>query len=108
MSTAVDGADLGWQDRNESDAQRHARFEPALAFLDRLYSAALRMTCHPADAEDLVQETYVREPSRGTNRNHTLIFSTAFSMAAIMRGTPRAPRTRSELGGQPSLSRNGQ
>ncbi|MFG2555704.1 sigma-70 family RNA polymerase sigma factor [Streptomyces sp. NPDC048581] len=56
----MDGEDLGRQGRRESEAQRHARFEPALAFLDRLYSAALRMTCHPADAEDLVQETYAR------------------------------------------------
>ncbi|SDP24039.1 RNA polymerase sigma-70 factor, ECF subfamily [Streptomyces sp. cf386] len=60
MSTVMDGADRGRQGRRESEAQRHARFEPALAFLDRLYSAALRMTCHPADAEDLVQETYAR------------------------------------------------
>ncbi|MCT9078866.1 sigma-70 family RNA polymerase sigma factor [Streptomyces fulvoviolaceus] len=36
------------------------RFEPALAHLDRLYSAALRMTGSPTDAEDLVQETYAR------------------------------------------------
>lgn len=36
------------------------RFEPALAYLDRLYSAALGMTGSPTDAEDLVQETYVR------------------------------------------------
>ncbi|MCX5561758.1 sigma-70 family RNA polymerase sigma factor [Streptomyces sp. NBC_00038] len=50
----------GQQDGTRSDAERQARFEPALTFLDRLYSAALRMTCHPADAEDLVQETYVR------------------------------------------------
>ncbi|MFF1679252.1 sigma-70 family RNA polymerase sigma factor [Streptomyces sp. NPDC058256] len=35
-------------------------FEPALAYLDRLYSAALGMTGSPADAEDLVQETYAR------------------------------------------------
>jgi RNA polymerase sigma-70 factor, ECF subfamily len=29
-------------------------------FLDQLYAAALRMTRNPADAEDLLQETYVR------------------------------------------------
>ncbi len=32
----------------------------ALPFMDQLYRAALRMTRHPADAEDLVQETYAR------------------------------------------------
>jgi RNA polymerase sigma-70 factor, ECF subfamily len=45
----------------ESVEQRSARFErTALPFLDQLYSAALRMTRNPADAEDLVQETYVK------------------------------------------------
>jgi len=40
---------------------RRARFErDALPFLDQLYSAALRMTRNPSDAEDLVQETYVK------------------------------------------------
>ena len=43
-----------------SEATR-ARFErDALPFLDQLYSAALRMTKSPTDAEDLVQETYVK------------------------------------------------
>jgi len=31
-----------------------------MPFLDQLYSAALRMTRNPADAEDLVQETFVK------------------------------------------------
>ncbi|WP_222441204.1 sigma-70 family RNA polymerase sigma factor [Streptomyces qinzhouensis] len=45
----------------ESPAERNARFErDALAFLDQMYSAALRMTRNPADAEDLVQETYAK------------------------------------------------
>lgn len=47
--------------RTESDAERNARFErDALVFLDQMYSAALRMTRNPADAEDLVQETYAK------------------------------------------------
>ncbi|MEZ5114875.1 MAG: sigma-70 family RNA polymerase sigma factor [Candidatus Nanopelagicales bacterium] len=45
----------------ETPAEREARFErDALPFLDQLYAAALRMTRNPADAEDLVQDTYVR------------------------------------------------
>jgi RNA polymerase sigma-70 factor (ECF subfamily) len=38
-----------------------ARFaDLAMPYMDALYSAALRMTRNPADAEDLVQETYLR------------------------------------------------
>ena len=45
----------------ESDEARSARFErDALPFLDQLYSAAMRMTRNPADAEDLVQETFAK------------------------------------------------
>ena len=45
----------------ETPEQRGARFErDALPFLDQLYAAALRMTRNPADAEDLVQETFVK------------------------------------------------
>jgi RNA polymerase sigma-70 factor (ECF subfamily) len=34
--------------------------EEAMPLMDQLYSAALRMTRNPADAEDLVQETYLK------------------------------------------------
>jgi RNA polymerase sigma-70 factor (ECF subfamily) len=45
----------------ETVEARRARFErDALPFLDQLYAAAMRMTRNPADAEDLVQETYVK------------------------------------------------
>ncbi len=45
----------------EDQAGRAARFErDALPLLDQIYSAALRMTRNPADAEDLVQETYAK------------------------------------------------
>jgi len=45
----------------ETVEERAARFErDALPFLDQLYAAGLRMTRNPADAEDLVQETYAK------------------------------------------------
>ena len=45
----------------ETDEERSARFErDAMQYLDQLYSAAMRMTRNPADAEDLVQETFAK------------------------------------------------
>jgi RNA polymerase sigma-70 factor (ECF subfamily) len=47
--------------------------EQALPFMDQLYAAAMRMTRNPADAADLVQETFVKAYgswstfSQGTN-----------------------------------------
>jgi RNA polymerase sigma-70 factor, ECF subfamily len=59
------GTDDGREERpgrsEETATERNARFErDALGFLDQMYSAALRMTRNPADAEDLVQETYAK------------------------------------------------
>ena len=34
--------------------------EQAMEYMPSLYTAALRMTRNPADAEDLVQETYLK------------------------------------------------
>ena len=61
---------VGWQamtdqqipdPASETEAERSARFErDALPFLDQLYSAAMRMTRNPQDAEDLVQETFAK------------------------------------------------
>ncbi len=46
---------------DETSDERTARFErDALPFLDQLYGAAMRMTRNPADAEDLVQETFAK------------------------------------------------
>jgi len=45
----------------ETEDERIARFErDAMPLLDQLYSAAMRMTRNPSDAEDLVQETYLK------------------------------------------------
>src|SRR5436189_4530335 len=41
--------------------QQAARFEAeALGYIDSLYRTALRLTRNPADAEDLVQDTYLK------------------------------------------------
>lgn len=56
-----EGQSAGAHASDESSTERSTRFErDALEFLDQMYSAALRMTRNPADAEDLVQETYAK------------------------------------------------
>jgi len=48
-------------DTPQPSAELRKLFEDqALTFMDQLYAAALRMTRNPADAGDLVQETYVK------------------------------------------------
>ncbi|GAA1658394.1 RNA polymerase sigma factor SigR [Nonomuraea antimicrobica] len=45
----------------ETLEQRSERFErDVMPYLEQLYSAALRMTRNPADAEDLLQETFAK------------------------------------------------
>jgi RNA polymerase sigma-70 factor (ECF subfamily) len=57
----VEERDVEERDIEETPQQRTARFErDAMPMLDQLYAAALRMTRNPADAEDLVQETYLK------------------------------------------------
>jgi RNA polymerase sigma-70 factor (ECF subfamily) len=56
-----DEADVAVDVGRESDLERSARFErDAMQYIDQLYSAAMRMTRNPADAEDLVQETFAK------------------------------------------------
>ncbi|BDZ44304.1 ECF RNA polymerase sigma factor SigR [Naasia aerilata] len=57
-----------------SPAELRALFEEqALPFIDQLYAAGMRMTRNPSDAQDLVQETFVkafsafRQYQQGTN-----------------------------------------
>jgi RNA polymerase sigma-70 factor (ECF subfamily) len=58
---ALSAMTMDGTDAAETTDQRNARFErDALQYLDQLYSAALRMTRNPADAEDLVQEAYAK------------------------------------------------
>ena len=59
--TPVDSQDVEVDIATETTAERQARFErEALPLLDQLYAAAMRTTRNPADAEDLLQETYAK------------------------------------------------
>ena len=56
--TTVDSATMTDDD---TSAELRSQFEAqAIPFMDQLYAAALRMTRNPADASDLVQETFVK------------------------------------------------
>lgn len=48
------------RDMSSSDARQDFVFEQATELLGTMYSAALHLTRNPADAEDLVQETYAK------------------------------------------------
>lgn len=62
VRTSRDDSDHGDVDlATETEEQRRARFEnDALEYVNQLYAAALRMTRNPADAEDLVQDAYLK------------------------------------------------
>ncbi len=82
----------------ETIEERTARFErDAMVHLDQLYSAALRMTRNPQDAEDLVQETYAKafaafhQFKEGTNLKAWLYRILTNSFINIYRKKQRQP-----------------
>ncbi|WP_151529469.1 MULTISPECIES: sigma-70 family RNA polymerase sigma factor [Corynebacterium] len=61
VDTPEDAQATGRARAGEDERSLEQRFEDdALPLLDQLYGGALRMTRNPADAEDLVQETYFK------------------------------------------------
>ncbi len=113
----VTGTDTGTDDGpEETTEERNARFErDALGYLDQMYSAALRMTRNPADAEDLVQETYAKaygsfhQFREGTNLKAWLyrILTNTFinSYRKKQREPQRSAAERSRTGSSPAPSR---
>jgi RNA polymerase sigma-70 factor (ECF subfamily) len=82
----------------------HATFaEQAMPFMDQLYSHAMRMTRNAADAEDLVQETYLKgyrgfgSFQQGTNLRAWLFRILTNSYINIYRKKQRRP-DESDLG----------
>ncbi len=56
----VEAADTPPEKITDPDVLRGLFEQQAIPFMDQLYGAALRMTRNPADAGDLVQETFVK------------------------------------------------
>lgn len=84
-----------------SDTQREQLGEEALTHLDGLFRTALRLTRHPQDAEDLVQETYLRawraqsQFRKGTNLRAWLFTILHNTFINQYRRAARAPRNES-------------
>jgi len=99
----VTAALVGCPERREmaiDKAGLDARFErEALPYLDQLYGAALRMTRNPADAEDLVQQTFLRAYQgfegfrEGTNLKAWLFKILQNTFISIYRKQQREPQT---------------
>jgi RNA polymerase sigma-70 factor (ECF subfamily) len=84
----------------QDDPALRARFErDVLPMLPSLYGAAMRLTRNPADAEDLVQETYLRAYrgfagfQEGTNLKAWLYRILTNSYINIYRKKQREPQT---------------
>lgn len=84
----------------ETPEERQARFElDALPFLDSMYGAALRLTRNPSDAEDLLQETFLRAFSAyhtfepGTNLKAWLYRILMNTYISSYRKQKRSPQT---------------
>jgi len=62
ISGFADLTGLDWpvMDETSTPDPRRDFEEQAIPFMDQLYAAAMRMTRNPADAADLVQETFVK------------------------------------------------
>ena len=58
--TPVDGDEQASGESEQVEDLRAIFEEQALPYMDQLYAAAMRMTRNPADAADLVQETFVK------------------------------------------------
>jgi RNA polymerase sigma-70 factor (ECF subfamily) len=59
MTNSTENTPTPEKDAGKPDV-RHLFEEQAIPFMDQLYAAGLRMTRNPADAADLVQETFVK------------------------------------------------
>lgn len=87
------------RDLLDDDEQAAAFEDEALSHLDKLYAAALRMTRNPADAEDVVQETYAKAfGSRhtftpGTNLRAWLYRILTNTYINLYRKAQRSPQT---------------
>ncbi|MAT18646.1 MAG: RNA polymerase subunit sigma [Leifsonia sp.] len=83
---------------DDTSAELRSQFEAqAIPFMDQLYAAALRMTRNPADASDLVQETFVKAFSafarfeQGTNLKAWLYRILTNTFINTYRKNQRAP-----------------
>ena len=91
--------------------------EQALPFMDQLYAAAMRMTRNPADAADLVQETFVkafaswrrsrraRTSRRGCTASSRTRTSTRTARSSASRTRARSTNSRTGSSAAPSRRR---